>query len=126
MSTQVPPRMTSSESERRAHLLRNAGFWLVAGFGLILFLYVFSSVLLPFMAGMALAYFLDPVADRLQKLGMSRLLATVFILIVCVLALLIALMVLIPVLTTQLVDFATRLPEYLSQLHALIISFDPE
>jgi predicted PurR-regulated permease PerM len=118
--------MTSSESERRAHLLRNAGFWLVAGFGLILFLYVFSSVLLPFMAGMALAYFLDPVADRLQKLGMSRLLATVFILIVCVLALLIALMVLIPVLTTQLVDFATRLPEYLSQLHALIISFDPE
>jgi len=127
MSTQVPPRMTSSESElRRAHLLRTAGFWLVAGGGLILFLYVFSSVLLPFLAGMALAYFLDPIADRLEKLGMSRLLATIFILIVCVLALIVALMVLIPVLTNQLVDFAARLPEYLAQLHARIISFDPE
>jgi len=119
--------MTSSESElRRAHLLRTAGFWLVAGGGLILFLYVFSSVLLPFLAGMALAYFLDPIADRLEKLGMSRLLATIFILIVCVLALIVALMVLIPVLTNQLVDFAARLPEYLAQLHARIISFDPE
>jgi len=93
---------------------------------LILFLYVFSSVLLPFLAGMALAYFLDPVADRLQKLGMSRFAATVFILIACVVALIVALMVLIPVLTTQLADFIARLPDYMTRLHALIISFDPE
>src|SRR5690554_5888667 len=131
MSTQAPPRMTSqmtgTDSQvRRNALMRNAGFWLVAGAGLILFLYVFSSVLLPFLAGMVLAYFLDPVADRLQKLGMSRLLATIFILILFVVVLIIALMVLIPVLTNQLLDFAARLPEYMTQLHALIISFDPE
>ena len=37
-----------------------------------LFLYMFSDILLPFVAGMALAYFLDPVADRLERLGLSR------------------------------------------------------
>jgi len=126
MSTRAPlPTKTDSELRRTA-LIRNAGFWLVAGGGLILFLYVFSSVLLPFLAGMALAYFLDPVADRLQKLGMSRFAATVFILIACVVALIVALMVLIPVLTTQLADFIARLPDYMTRLHALIISFDPE
>ena len=32
------------------------------------------------VAGMVLAYFLDPVADRLQRFGLSRTLATVIIL----------------------------------------------
>lgn len=105
--------------------MRNAMFWLLAGAGLVIFLYVFSSVLLPFLAGMALAYFLDPIADRLQRIGMSRLVATVFILIICIIAVMIGLMVLIPVLTNQLIDLAARLPDYLTRLHALITSFDP-
>ena len=37
----------------------------------IAFLDVFCSILLPFIAGMALAYFLDPVADRLERLGLE-------------------------------------------------------
>lgn len=127
MSTQAPPRTTETDSvSHRSTLLRNAVFWLIAGGGLVLFLYVFSSILLPFLAGMALAYFLDPVAGRLQKLGMSRLVATVAILIVCIVALIIGLMVLIPVLTNQLVDFIARLPDYMTRLHALATSFDPE
>ena len=40
-----------------------------------------AASLLPFVAGMALAYFLDPVADRLQRLGLSRAAATLLILI---------------------------------------------
>src|SRR5689334_5057342 len=59
---------------------RQAVFWTAALLFLGLFLYMFSSILLPFVAGMVLAYFLDPVADRLQRLGLSRLLATVVIL----------------------------------------------
>ena len=41
---------------------------------------MFSDILLPFVAGMVLAYFLDPVADRLQRLGLSRIMATLLIL----------------------------------------------
>ena len=54
-------------------LRRQIIFWLLAAAFLILFLYIFSAILLPFLAGMTLAYFLDPVADRLERMGLSRL-----------------------------------------------------
>ena len=37
------------------------------------------EVLLPFVAGMVLAYLLDPLATRLERLGMNRLIATLTI-----------------------------------------------
>lgn len=101
-------------------------FWLGAAVTLILFLYVFSAILLPFLAGMILAYFLDPIADWLERRGLSRLAATIFILVMFVIVLVLALMLIIPVLATQLADFISRLPDYLSRLQALITSFDPE
>ena len=57
---------------------------------------MFSDILLPFVAGMVLAYFLDPVADRLQRLGLSRLMATVLILVGFVIVLVLALVILDP------------------------------
>ena len=63
---------------------RQIGFWFLAIAFLTLFLFVFREILLPFVAGMAIAYLLDPVADRLEKLGMSRMLATILILLVSV------------------------------------------
>jgi predicted PurR-regulated permease PerM len=101
-------------------------FWLVSAAAVGFFVYLFSEVLLPFVAGMVLAYFLDPVADRLQRAGLSRGAATSLILIGFILVLTIALVILIPVLASQLADFLGTLPEYLSQLQALITSFDPQ
>ncbi len=37
------------------------------------------EVLLPFVAGMVLAYLFDPLANRLERLGMNRLIATLTI-----------------------------------------------
>ena len=48
---------------------------------LVFALWVFSPILLPFIAGLVLAYFLDPVADALQRLGLSRLAAALLIVI---------------------------------------------
>lgn len=101
-------------------------FWLIAAVLAGLLLYLFSDVLLPFVAGMVLAYFLDPVADRLQRLGLSRLMATVIILIAFIVVFLLALMIVIPVLASQTSDFAARMPEYLSRLQELLTSFDPQ
>ena len=64
-----------------AGLKRQVIFWLIAFTCFVLFLLVFSDILLPFIAGMALAYFLDPVADRLERVGLSRMMATVVILV---------------------------------------------
>ncbi|AJC78725.1 transporter permease protein [Rhizobium etli bv. phaseoli str. IE4803] len=101
-------------------LKRQIFFWVAVLVFFIAFLYVFSSILLPFIAGMAIAYFLDPVADRLQRLGLSRMMATIVILIAFVITFTLALMILIPVLASQFNDFAERLPGYISQLQQFI------
>lgn len=124
MSTPAPQRDKAEQAPLHVPI-RQLAFWLLATALLILFLYVFSSILLPFLAGMVLAYFLDPVADRLQRLGFSRLAATIVILVGFLLVLTLALMVIIPALSNQLVEFAARLPDYLSRLQALITRLDP-
>ncbi len=48
---------------------RQIGFWLLALLLVALALYVLRDVLLPFVAGLALAYLLDPIADRLLVLS---------------------------------------------------------
>ena len=57
-------------------------FWGVVGILLIAGLIWLRPILLPFVAGAAIAYFLNPIADRLSNLGMSRFLATLLILFV--------------------------------------------
>ena len=104
---------------------RQIRFWLIVAALLALFIYVFSEILLPFVAGMVLAYFLDPVADRLERAGLSRVWATIFILFAFVVVLTVGFIILIPILTSQLTDFVARLPDYLSRLQALITGFDP-
>jgi predicted PurR-regulated permease PerM len=95
-------------------------FWLLTLAAFIAFLMLFSSVLLPFIAGMALAYFLDPVADRLERIGLSRLMATILILVSFVVVFVLSLMIIIPVLVSQLNDFIERVPGYVTQLQTFI------
>ncbi|MEQ8737015.1 MAG: AI-2E family transporter [Hoeflea sp.] len=97
-------------------------FWLLAAALFIAFLMVFSSILLPFIARMALAYFLDPVADWFERRGLSRLMATILILIIFLALFAIALIGIIPVLVTQAADLGGRIPGYISQLQAMLSS----
>jgi predicted PurR-regulated permease PerM len=115
----------SVEDRASATFRRQILFWLGAAALFVLFIYLFSSILLPFVAGMILAYFLDPVADRLQRLGLSRLAATILILVGFIIVLVIALMVIIPVLASQLSGFIENLPDYITRLQALITQLDP-
>lgn len=108
----------------RASLRWQVFFWLATLFAFGLFLYIFRGILLPFVAGMALAYFLDPVADRLESWGMSRLMATIIILVAFLLIFVVALMIVVPVLASQANDFISNLPEYVDQLQTLFASTD--
>ncbi|ODS56625.1 MAG: AI-2E family transporter [Agrobacterium sp. SCN 61-19] len=101
-------------------LRRQVFFWLVTLAIFVAFLMLFSSILLPFIAGMALAYFLDPVADRLERIGLSRLMATVVILVSFVVVFVLSLMIIIPVLASQLNEFIQRVPAYITQLQTFI------
>ncbi|MBC2773500.1 AI-2E family transporter [Rhizobium sp. AQ_MP] len=101
-------------------LRRQVLFWLLTLAVFIAFLMLFSSILLPFIAGMALAYFLDPVADRLERIGLSRLMATIVILVSFVVVFVLSLMIIIPVLASQMNDFIQRVPGYVTQLQSFI------
>lgn len=86
----------------------------------IAFIYIFSTILLPFIAGMAVAYFLDPVADRLERIGLSRLMATVVILVSFILIFALALTIFIPIIVNQFNDFIQHIPTYVQQIQQLI------
>ncbi|MGV2067167.1 AI-2E family transporter [Agrobacterium sp. 22-226-1] len=105
-------------------LRRQVFFWIGVLAVFVLFLMVFSSILLPFVAGMALAYFLDPVADWLERRGLSRLMATVVILVSFVLLFALSLIIIIPLIAAQASEFITRIPQYISSLQQLIAGAD--
>ena len=115
-----------AEMVAAAAFRRQIRFWLIAAALFILFLYVFRNILLPFVAGMVLAYFLDPVADRLERTGLSRVMATVLILVAFVIILALGLVILIPILAQQMADFVSHMPEYLSRLQGLVTNYNPE
>lgn len=97
--------------------IRNyTGIWLVAIAALIVLLVLFQNILLPFVAGMAVAYFLDPVADRLERTGLSRTFATAIITAAFVIVVALLLIFAAPLLQGQVVDFLSNLPDYFQAL----------
>jgi len=74
---------------------------------LILFV---SSILMPFVAGMAVAYFLDPLADKLETFGLSRTIATTCIIVSFFVAVLLILILLFPLLQSQFIGFLEKIP----------------
>lgn len=105
-----------AERDDTMSLQRQLSFWFAALAALILVLWLLSGILLPFVAGLALAYFLDPVADRLERLGLPRLAATAAILLLAILMLVLVLILILPVLGDQIVKFAADLPGLLQTL----------
>lgn len=99
---------------------RQAMIWAGVAIFFGLTLHLLSGIMLPFVAGMAMAYFLDPVADRLEDMGLSRMAATTLITVLVILLFVLALVLLLPVLQQQFVNFFERLPGYLQQLQALV------
>ncbi|UEM05259.1 AI-2E family transporter [Skermanella rosea] len=89
---------------------RQRRFWLIAALVAFAALYVLRDMLLPFVAGMAIAYFLDPVADRLEQMGTPRWLATTGVLLFFLLCLVLALLLLVPLIQSQVVQLVETLP----------------
>ena len=101
-------------------LERQLILWAFALLLLATTLYLLSPMLAPFVAGTALGYLLDPVADRLQRMGMSRLGAALVLLVFFIAFLVTALVVLLPILSRQFAGLITVLPGYLQTLSGLI------
>jgi predicted PurR-regulated permease PerM len=101
--------------------LRTALLWLAAGLGLLFALYLLGGIMLPFLVGMAAAYILDPVADRLQRAGLGRGMATATLTVLFFAALVPLVLLLLPVVVEQVVDLATQLPGYFEELRGRFV-----
>jgi predicted PurR-regulated permease PerM len=99
---------------------RHIVFWVAALVVFVGLLWLLSPILLPFVLGMALAYVLDPLANRLTKRGVSRFVAALIILGSFVFALALLLLFIVPVLAKQFAGFIDNAPVYASRLQSLV------
>lgn len=95
---------------------QQAIYWGVAAAAFLLLLWWLGPVLLPFIVGGAIAYILDPLADRLERLGLPRAAATAVITLVGVLALAVAVVLVIPTLIRQATALVQAAPDYFDAL----------
>ena len=103
-------------------LQRQVVIWILLLCGFAYALYQLSSVLMPFVAGLTIGYLLDPLADRLERLGLRRLGATILILFLFLVAIVLLTIMLVPVLVHQFTALLDNLPGLASKLQDLILS----
>jgi predicted PurR-regulated permease PerM len=101
-------------------LQRKIGFWLTALGVFVALVWLLRDVLTPFVAGLVLAYLLDPLADRLEKWGLGRLGATIIILAAFLILFVGVLIVVAPLLATQVMAFIDKVPGYVTRLQTLL------
>ncbi len=99
---------------------RQVLFWLLALALLILTLGLLKDILLPFIVGMVLAYFLNPVADRLTALGLPRIWASVLIVAGGAVVITALLVFVLPVIANQAQQFAVALPGEMERVKTML------
>ena len=104
-------------------LRQQARFWLIFVVGFFFLIWLFSGILLPFVAGMAIAYFLDPLADRLEERGASRVIATSIITFLFFLVFILVMLIVVPMIGSQLAGFLERFPGYVDTLRTNVAPY---
>jgi predicted PurR-regulated permease PerM len=87
-------------------------YWSAAAVALLVLLWLLGDVLLPFVLGGAIAYFLDPVADRLERMGLSRAVSTAIITVAGIFVFVLMALLVIPTLVQQAVRLFEVAPQY--------------
>jgi predicted PurR-regulated permease PerM len=90
--------------------MRREWWILIAVVALVWLLFQLEAMLMPFITGMILAYLADPLANRLQRWGLSRLVAVCAVFLVMLLVLVVGLLVLIPLAAQQIRQFGQMVP----------------
>ncbi len=95
-------------------------FWLAVVVLVVLALWLLSEILLPFVAGLAIAYLLTPLTDRLERFGINRLAAALLIIAFVVLALVYLILLVAPIVGAQLSSFIDSVPGNVTRLQTLL------
>ena len=106
-------------SPHTAGVARPLTFWILLLAVVIALVVLLREILLPFVAGMGLAYLLDPLANRLERLGMNRLVATLAIVGLFVVLVVVSIWAAAPIIVRELASFIDNFPGYVRQLEEL-------
>jgi predicted PurR-regulated permease PerM len=98
-------------------------FWAIAGLAGALFLWLFSGILLPFVAGMAFAYLLDPIVERLVIWKWPRTVAVAVVLTLAMIAGIGVALLIVPIVAHQVALLVERAPAYAEQARAAYAQF---
>jgi len=92
--------------------------WLALAFLLLTggLVYLLGPILTPFLAGALLAYIFDPLVDRLEKHGWSRVSGTVAVIVLAGLAVFGLILIALPLFQGQIAELSQRLPAFLDLL----------
>ncbi len=97
-------------------------FWGIAFLLLVLTITLLNDVLLPFVLGLIMAYFLDPLASLLEKKGLSRVGATTLIAVVFGALGFVFILLIGPLLFAQVSELVAKIPFYFNHLKNIIAS----
>lgn len=89
---------------------RQVLFWSVIAVLFVLAILALQAILLPFVAGIVLAYALNPITDRLESLGLGRTGASAVTVALLVVVLIVVLVILTPLLIQQAQQIVSSLP----------------
>ena len=101
-------------------------YWGVAAVVFFAVLWVLGDVIMPFLLGAAIAYFLDPVADRLEAVGFSRALATGVITLFAVFVFVVLSLLVVPALIGQAAELVESAPKIAQNLQQALIERFPD
>jgi predicted PurR-regulated permease PerM len=97
-------------------ILKRKLFWLTVLTVTLLALSSVSQILFPFVVGIMLAYFLDPAADKLESMGLSRNNSALLILAVFLVVFGLIILAVSPLVYEQLRNLVENLPGYINKL----------
>ena len=95
-------------------------YWGIAALIFAAVLWLLGDVLLPFVIGSAVAYFIDPLADRLERAGLSRVAATGVITIAAILIFVLMLLLVVPTLISQTSGLINTLPQVADRVQTFL------
>jgi len=94
--------------------------WLGVFAAALLVIALLNGILLPFVAGIVIAYALNPLVDQIERTGLSRGLATLLLLLAMTMIAVLALIFLVPMVLDQLQALIAALPDIYDRLRALV------
>jgi predicted PurR-regulated permease PerM len=93
-------------------------FWIGTLAAITLVVVLLRDILLPFVAGIALAYLLNPVVERIERLGVNRTVAALGIVGLFIIGVGGVMVLVAPLLGTEVANFIEKVPQYIEKLKA--------